>query len=103
MGAATSGAELVVVSDDNPRGEDAAAIRAAVAEGAQDGPGAIVTIADRAAAVAHAVREARSGDVVLVLGRGHESHQEVAGARVPLDDRDLVRTALEARPAEDVP
>jgi len=100
MGAATAGADLVVVTDDNPRGEDAAAIRAAVADGAQEGPGSVVIVADRAAAVAHAVGEAREGDVVLVLGRGHESHQEVAGARVPLDDRDLVRDALGARPAE---
>jgi len=101
MGAATAGADLVVVTDDNPRGEDARAIRAAVAEGARGGPGTVVIIDDRATAVMRAVGEARQGDVVLVLGRGHESHQEVAGDLLPLDDRDLVRAALRARAAED--
>jgi len=100
MGAAAAVADLVVVTDDNPRGEDPAAIREQVLAGARSAdPGAPeepIEVADRAAAVLQAVTTARSGDVVLVLGRGHEAHQEVAGRMLPLDDRDLVRAALAA-------
>jgi UDP-N-acetylmuramoyl-L-alanyl-D-glutamate--2,6-diaminopimelate ligase len=96
MGAAAAAADVVVVTDDNPRSEDPAAIRAAVLEGARGGPAIVMEIADRAAAIEHAVVAAEARDVVLVLGRGHESHQEVAGSMLALDDRDLVRTALTA-------
>ena len=100
MGAAAAVADLVVVTDDNPRGEDPAAIRAQVLAGARSAdPGAPeepIEVADRAAAVLQAVTTARPGDVVLVLGRGHEAHQEVADRMLPLDDRDLVRAALAA-------
>jgi UDP-N-acetylmuramoyl-L-alanyl-D-glutamate--2,6-diaminopimelate ligase len=96
MGAAAAAADVVVVTDDNPRSEDPAAIRAAVLAGASGGSAEVVEIAGREAAVHHAVATATAGDVVLVLGRGHESHQEVAGELRPLDDRELVRSALAA-------
>jgi UDP-N-acetylmuramoyl-L-alanyl-D-glutamate--2,6-diaminopimelate ligase len=101
MGAAAAAhADLVVVTDDNPRSEDPAAIRAAVLAGARDvaaTSGAQVReVADRARAVDVAV-EATSGpaDTVLVAGKGHEQGQEVAGALYPFDDREVLRAALE--------
>ncbi|MEP7161493.1 MAG: cyanophycin synthetase, partial [Dermatophilaceae bacterium] len=97
MGAAAArAADLVVVTDDNPRDEDPAAIRADLAAGARHAGGDVVEIAGRSAAIAEALRRTGPGDVVAVLGRGHESHQEIAGEFRPLVDRDLVRAAWAA-------
>ena len=89
-------ADVLVVTDDNPRSEDPAAIRAAVLAGAA-GPADVVEIGDRAAAIAHAVALAAAGDTVVVAGKGHESGQEIAGVVHPFDDRDVVRAAVRAR------
>jgi UDP-N-acetylmuramoyl-L-alanyl-D-glutamate--2,6-diaminopimelate ligase len=106
MGAAAArGAHLVVVTDDNPRDEDPALIRAAVRAGAEsvdlsqrpDGSEDVVEFGDRAAAIEYAVRWARTADVVLVAGKGHETGQEVAGVKTPFDDRDVVADAIRAR------
>jgi len=97
MGAAAGGADVVIVTDDNPRSEDPASIRAAVRLGAVSGAAAVREVPGRAEAIRDAIRAARQGDVVLVLGRGHETHQEVAGRHLPLDDRELVRHALAER------
>jgi len=98
MGAAAGAeADLVLVTDDNPRGEDPASIRAAVAEGARRGRAEVEEHAGRGAAIARAISAAAPEDVVLVLGRGHETHQEVDGRFLPLDDRSLVDEALAAR------
>jgi UDP-N-acetylmuramoyl-L-alanyl-D-glutamate--2,6-diaminopimelate ligase len=72
----------VVVTDDNPRSEDAAAIRQQVLAGA---PGA-ADIGDRESAIAHAMREAASGDVILVAGKGHEQGQIVGNRVLPFSD-----------------
>jgi UDP-N-acetylmuramoyl-L-alanyl-D-glutamate--2,6-diaminopimelate ligase len=89
-------ADVVIVTDDNPRSEDPASIRAAVMEGAlASGSGADVEeVADRRLAIIRAVELARPGDIVLVLGKGHEQGQEIAGTILPFDDRDEVRRAL---------
>jgi UDP-N-acetylmuramoyl-L-alanyl-D-glutamate--2,6-diaminopimelate ligase len=88
---AAAGADLVIVTDDNPRGEDPAAIRRAVLAGA---PGAR-EIGDRQEAIRAALAEARAGDLVLVAGKGHEQGQIIgrgADARVlPFDDVTVVR------------
>ncbi|MGB3485694.1 MAG: UDP-N-acetylmuramoyl-L-alanyl-D-glutamate--2,6-diaminopimelate ligase [Mycobacterium sp.] len=89
-------ADLVVVTDDNPRDEDPAAIRAEVMAGAAVGPATVVEIGDRAEAIAHAVRWARPGDVVLIAGKGHESGQTAGGQTRPFDDRDELAKALDA-------
>jgi UDP-N-acetylmuramoyl-L-alanyl-D-glutamate--2,6-diaminopimelate ligase len=95
---AARGAELLIVTDDNPRSEDPAAIRRAMLDGALAVPaserGDVREIGDRAEAIAVAVREARPGDTVLVAGKGHESGQEIAGTVHPFDDRDVLREAL---------
>jgi UDP-N-acetylmuramoyl-L-alanyl-D-glutamate--2,6-diaminopimelate ligase len=90
-------ADLVVVTDDNPRDEDPAAIRAAITAGAIAAGGAeVLDIGDRRDAIDHAVAWARPGDVVLIAGKGHEAGQTSAGRTRPFDDRDELALALEA-------
>ena len=88
-------ADVLVVTDDNPRSEDPAAIRAALLEGARGGPAEVIEEGDRHAAIAVALDRARPGDIVLVAGKGHETGQEVAGTMLPFDDRDVVRDLLD--------
>ncbi|WP_374189398.1 UDP-N-acetylmuramoyl-L-alanyl-D-glutamate--2,6-diaminopimelate ligase [Sinomonas cellulolyticus] len=104
MGAvAARGADVVVVTDDDPHDEDPAAIRAQVlagvrAEDAEKGLGRrIDEVGDRAEAIRHAVDLARDDDVILVAGRGHEVYQEVKGVNLVLDDRAELRGALAER------
>lgn len=94
--AAAELADLVVVTDDNPRDEDAADIRAAVVAGAAGGPAAVEEIGDRSAAIDFAVAWARKGDVVLVAGKGHEPGQTSHGLTRPFDDRDELARALQS-------
>ena len=89
-------ADLVVVTDDNPRDEDPAAIRTAILAGAAAGAGQVVEIGDRRRAIDHAVGWARAGDVVLIAGKGHEAGQTSRGQTRPFDDRDELAKALEA-------
>jgi UDP-N-acetylmuramoyl-L-alanyl-D-glutamate--2,6-diaminopimelate ligase len=89
-------ADLVVVTDDNPRDEDPAAIRAAVLAGTAGHAAEVVEIGDRRAAIDFAVAWARAGDVVLIAGKGHESGQTSRGATRPFDDRLELADALAA-------
>jgi UDP-N-acetylmuramoyl-L-alanyl-D-glutamate--2,6-diaminopimelate ligase len=89
-------ADLVVVTDDNPRGEDPAAIRREILAGAAGGAAEVMEIGDRRAAIRHAVAWARPGDVVLVAGKGHETGQSAAGEVRPFDDRVELAEALKA-------
>jgi UDP-N-acetylmuramoyl-L-alanyl-D-glutamate--2,6-diaminopimelate ligase len=97
--AAGRGADLVIVTDDNPRTEDPATIRAEVLAGVTAaGPDvAWREVAGRAAAIAAAVAEAAPGDVIAILGKGHEQGQEVAGQVHPFDDRLVLAAALASR------
>jgi UDP-N-acetylmuramoyl-L-alanyl-D-glutamate--2,6-diaminopimelate ligase len=96
--AAARGSDLVVITDDNPRHEDPAAIRAEVRLGAQAaGARHLVEIAGRREAIAEAVRLAEPGDVVAVLGKGHERDQDVAGVMSSFDDRVELAAALAGR------
>lgn len=104
MGAiAAAGADVVIVTDDDPHDEDAAAIRADVLAGAikaRDEGNLDCTILDifpRAEAIERAVALAGPLDTILVAGRGHEVWQEVKGVNLPLDDRVELRAALTAR------
>jgi UDP-N-acetylmuramoyl-L-alanyl-D-glutamate--2,6-diaminopimelate ligase len=95
-------ADHVVVTSDNPRSEDPAAIIAAIVEGTEragrSGAGSELEIEpDRRAAIGRAVKLARAGDIVLIAGKGHEQGQEFEGGRkVPFDDREVAREALRA-------
>ena len=89
-------ADVVIVTDDNPRGEDGDAIVADILTGFSET--AVVRVErDRARAITLAVREAQAGDLILVAGKGHEPYQEITGARIAFDDRVVARAALEAR------
>jgi UDP-N-acetylmuramoyl-L-alanyl-D-glutamate--2,6-diaminopimelate ligase len=90
---ATRLADHVIVTSDNPRGEDPHAIIAAITAGARP-PFAIEP--DRAVAIGHAIAGARAGDVVLVAGKGHERSQEIAGVRHPFSDAAVARAAIDA-------
>ncbi len=91
MGAAASAlADLVIVTDDNPRGEQPADIRAAILAAA---PGAL-EIGDRREAIETAVAQLREGDVLVVAGKGHEQGQIVGAVTHPFDDSAEVAAAL---------
>jgi UDP-N-acetylmuramoyl-L-alanyl-D-glutamate--2,6-diaminopimelate ligase len=96
--AAATGAHVVIVTDDNPRTEDPAGIRAEVLSGARrvTGEAQVIEVPDRRAALAEAVALAEPGDVVAVLGKGHETGQEIAGVVTPFDDRRELVAALTA-------
>jgi UDP-N-acetylmuramoyl-L-alanyl-D-glutamate--2,6-diaminopimelate ligase len=90
MGAAASRADLAVLTSDNPRSEDPAAIIDEIASGLTDDARVLVE-PDRRLAIRAALESARTGDAVLVLGKGHETGQEVGGVISPFDDRAVVR------------
>lgn len=101
MGAAAArGADLLIVTDDNPRSEDPSAIRASLIAGAQsvadEQRGEVRDIGDRSAAIEAAVGWARAGDVVLVAGKGHEVGQEIDGVKYPFDDREVLAAAIDS-------
>jgi UDP-N-acetylmuramoyl-L-alanyl-D-glutamate--2,6-diaminopimelate ligase len=87
---AVENADRVIVTDDNPRSEQPAAIRAAILAAA---PGA-AEIGDRAQAIRAAIAELRAGDVLLIAGKGHETGQIVGGKVLPFSDHDAVAAVL---------
>ena len=100
MGAAVArGADVAVLTNDNPRSEDAQAILDAMVAGAREADAAarLLVQPDRREAIALAVREARAGDVLVVAGKGHEQGQEYADRTLPFDDRVVLREALAAQ------
>jgi UDP-N-acetylmuramoyl-L-alanyl-D-glutamate--2,6-diaminopimelate ligase len=98
--AAAEGADLLIVTDDNPRTEDPAVIRAEVIAGAEGAGAEVVEVAGRRLAIDEAVGRARPGDVIAVLGKGHERGQEIGGQVLPFDDRIELAAALDAAAAE---
>ena len=86
-------ADVVIVTDDNPRTEDPAEIRAAIIAGIQHEAG-VHEIAGRQAAIEFALGQAKPGDTVLIAGKGHETGQEIHGVIHPFDDREIVRDIL---------
>jgi len=91
MGAvASQKADRIVVTDDNPRSEDATAIRAAILAAAHGA----AEIGDRREAIRRAIAELRSGDVLLIAGKGHETGQIIGDRVVPFSDHEAVAAAL---------
>lgn len=85
--AAAASADIVIVTDDNPRSEDPASIRAEVMKGAPDA----IEIAGRREAILHAISIAEAGDIVLLAGKGHEQGQIVGDRVLPFDDVSVAR------------
>jgi UDP-N-acetylmuramoyl-L-alanyl-D-glutamate--2,6-diaminopimelate ligase len=91
-------AQRVVVTSDNPRGENPAAIAAEIVHGVRDAGSRHWTVdLDRAAAIAAAIASAHPGDVVLIAGKGHEDYQETSGVRVHFSDFEIAAAALRRR------
>ncbi len=86
-------ADRIVVTSDNPRSENPAAIISQILQGFSHRE-AVSVEPDRALAIAHAISLARSGDVVLIAGKGHESHQEIGGVKLPFSDKSQAAAAL---------
>jgi UDP-N-acetylmuramoyl-L-alanyl-D-glutamate--2,6-diaminopimelate ligase len=93
--------DVVVITSDNPRGEDPLRIIEEVKRGAdpetKQRGAEVLTVVDRREAIAGAVENAGAGDVVLIAGKGHEKYQEIGGRTMPFDDIEVAREALEAR------
>jgi UDP-N-acetylmuramoyl-L-alanyl-D-glutamate--2,6-diaminopimelate ligase len=89
--AAAEGADRAIVTTDNPRSEDPAAIAGEVAAGAPD---RLEVIVDRREAIERAIEDARPGDVVVIAGKGADTEMELADRRVPFDDKIVAREAL---------
>lgn len=83
--------DVVIVTDDNPRSEDPAKIRAGVLSGITQSKTSVVEIADRREAIKQALAKASQNDVVAVLGKGHEQGQEIAGKIYPFDDVQVIQ------------
>jgi UDP-N-acetylmuramoyl-L-alanyl-D-glutamate--2,6-diaminopimelate ligase len=94
--AATSSADLTVITTDNPRSEDPLAIIAQIEEGARQGGGLYTVEPDRRLAIRHAFAVAGPADIVVIAGKGHETTQESAGISMPFDDREVARAELHA-------
>ena len=96
MGAALrKGSDLAIFTSDNPRDEDPDVILKEMVSGIGLDDSAVV-VTDRREAIATAVANAIAGDVVIVLGKGHETGQEVKGVKLPFDDREELIHAIEA-------
>jgi UDP-N-acetylmuramoyl-L-alanyl-D-glutamate--2,6-diaminopimelate ligase len=99
MGAVAARADRAVLTSDNPRSEDPAAILDAMAQGADDAvragaPARIITEVDRRRAIRDTIADARPGDVVVIAGKGHETGQTFAERTVAFDDREVAATCL---------
>jgi UDP-N-acetylmuramoyl-L-alanyl-D-glutamate--2,6-diaminopimelate ligase len=86
-------ADVVVITNDNPRTEEPEAILYDIFAGFEH-PGEVEMIADRAQAIVYALAEARPGDCVLIAGKGHETYQIIGQERIPFDDREVARQWL---------
>ncbi len=96
MGQAAGEADLAVLTSDNPRSEDPDQIISQVAAGANEDAEIILEV-DRHRAIEHAIAAAEPGDVVLILGKGHEIGQEIGDRILPFDDRQVAREILASR------
>jgi UDP-N-acetylmuramoyl-L-alanyl-D-glutamate--2,6-diaminopimelate ligase len=91
---AADASDIVIVTDDNPRNEVPADIRAAVLAGIAPGTAEVLEIGDRAEAIGAAIARMRGGDVVLIAGKGHETGQIVGSQTLPFSDQEAARAAL---------
>jgi UDP-N-acetylmuramoyl-L-alanyl-D-glutamate--2,6-diaminopimelate ligase len=94
MAQAVLGSDLIVVTSDNPRTETPQRIIEDILAGFAPSFPPLHVDADRAAAIAWALQQARPGDCVLIAGKGHETEQIIGTQRFPFDDREIARAAL---------
>jgi UDP-N-acetylmuramoyl-L-alanyl-D-glutamate--2,6-diaminopimelate ligase len=87
--------DRIVITSDNPRGEDPLAIIEDIKRGL--GSQACLTIPDRRSAIEEVIRTAEPGDTILIAGKGHERYQVIGASRQPFDDREVAQAALARR------
>lgn len=87
-------ADVTIITSDNPRFEEPKDIMADIEVGMKKTSGTYTMIEDRGQAIAYAVEHAQTGDVIIVAGKGHEDYQEIKGVKYPMDDRELILSAL---------
>lgn len=88
-------ADFTIITSDNPRDEEPAAIMEDIVTGMKKTTGSYVTIEDRKEAIRYAILHAQPGDVIVLAGKGHEDYQEIHGVKHHMDERDLIRGILE--------
>lgn len=88
-------ADFTIITSDNPRDEEPAAIIEDIVTGMKKTTGSYVTIEDRKEAIRYAILHAQPGDVIVLAGKGHEDYQEIHGVKHHMDERDLIRGILE--------
>jgi UDP-N-acetylmuramoyl-L-alanyl-D-glutamate--2,6-diaminopimelate ligase len=87
-------ADICVITSDNPRSEDPQSIIDQVMEGAKGQKAQLHMVPDRREAIAFAMGMAKAGDTLLLLGKGHETYQEIGGVQLHLDEREEVARIL---------
>ena len=98
--AAEQGADVLVITDDNPRSEDSAAIIEEIRAGIEHCQ-QVTVIANRAEAIAQTIASATADDIILLAGKGHETYQEIHGVRHPFSDIEQAERALRRREEQD--
>ena len=98
--AAASLSDLVIATSDNPRSEDPAAILRDIEVGLQQASGNYELIEDRRAAIYQAIMEAKTNDMIIIAGKGHEDYQVLASGKIHFDDREVAQEALQQRKAK---
>ncbi len=93
-------AEVVILTDDNPRHEQSATIIEEIRQGCQQPPAAIIP--DRKQAIYYAIQHANHSDIILVAGKGHENYQQIGNQRFPFSDRAVVRALLDEQSPDDL-
>ncbi|MBO4953162.1 MAG: UDP-N-acetylmuramoyl-L-alanyl-D-glutamate--2,6-diaminopimelate ligase [Lachnospiraceae bacterium] len=88
-------ADFTIITSDNPRDEEPAAIMEDIVTGMKKTTGSYVTIEDRKEAIRYAILHAQPGDVIVLAGKGHEDYQEIHGVKHHMDERELIRGILE--------
>ena len=88
-------ADLTIITSDNPRFEEPLDIIHDIEEGMERTEGKFVEICDRKEAIAYAIDQGRSGDIIVLAGKGHEDYQEIEGKKYPFDERVVIRELLE--------
>ena len=90
-------ADLTIITSDNPRFEKPEDIIADIRTGIEKTEGSYVEIVNRKDAIAYAIQNGKSGDIIVLAGKGHEDYQEIEGKKYPMDERILIREVLEGR------
>ena len=86
-------AELTILTEDNPRFEDIESINNDIIIGLNRNRGKYITIDDRQEAIEYAMKNAKEGDIILLIGKGHEQYQEIKGVQYFWDEREAVERA----------